>query len=78
MTLGAIRAASEKYPELHIIHFDAHTDLREDYLGVKLSHACVLRRCWELWVTDAFISSVSVREKDMNSVGQEGTRTCIL
>ena len=48
VTLGAIRAASEKYPELHIIHFDAHTDLREDYLGVKLSHACVLRRCWEL------------------------------
>ena len=31
-----------------MIHFDAHTDLREDYLGVKLSHACVIRRCWEL------------------------------
>lgn len=48
VTLGAVRAAVQKYPELHIIHFDAHTDLREDYLGVKLSHACVLRRCWEL------------------------------
>ena len=33
---------------MHIIHFDAHTDLREDYLGVELSHACVIRRCWEL------------------------------
>ena len=33
---------------LGMIHFDAHTDLREDYLGVKLSHACVIRRCWEL------------------------------
>lgn len=48
VTLGAVRAAVKKYPELHIIHLDAHTDLREDYLGVKLSHACVLRRCWEL------------------------------
>lgn len=48
VTLGAVRAAVKKYPKLHIIHFDAHTDLREDYLGVKLSHACVLRRCWEL------------------------------
>lgn len=48
VTLGAVRAAVKKYPDLHIIHFDAHTDLRDDYLGVKLSHACVLRRCWEL------------------------------
>ena len=46
--LGAFRAALKKYPELCMIHFDAHTDLREDYLGVKLSHACVIRRCWEL------------------------------
>lgn len=48
VTLGAVRAAVRKYPDLCIVHFDAHTDLREDYLGVKLSHACVLRRCHEL------------------------------
>ena len=47
VTLGAVRAAAERYPDLHIIHFDAHTDLRTDYLGVELSHACVIRRCWE-------------------------------
>ena len=47
VTLGAVAAVLEKYPQLHIIHFDAHTDLREDYLGVELSHACVIRRCWE-------------------------------
>ena len=33
---------------LHIIHFDAHTDLREDYLGEKLSHATVIRRCHDI------------------------------
>ena len=48
VTLGAVRAAAEKYPGLHIIHFDAHADLRDDYLGAKLSHACVIRRCHEL------------------------------
>ncbi len=48
VTLGSVRAAAEKYPDMHIIHFDAHTDLRQDYLGVELSHACVIRRCWDL------------------------------
>jgi agmatinase len=38
VTLGAVRAVAEKYPDLHIIHFDAHADLRDDYLGAKLSH----------------------------------------
>ena len=48
VTLGSVRAVFEKYPDLHIIHFDAHTDLREDYLGQKLSHASVIRRCHDL------------------------------
>ncbi len=48
VTLAAVRAVVDKYPDLHIIHFDAHADLRDDYLGAKLSHACVLRRCYEL------------------------------
>lgn len=48
VTLGAVRAAVKKYGELYIIQFDAHADLRDDYLGVKNSHACVMRRCYEL------------------------------
>lgn len=48
VTLGAVRAAAKKYNDLHIIHFDAHADLRDDYLGVKLSHACVLHRCFDI------------------------------
>ncbi|MDP4110403.1 MAG: agmatinase, partial [Bacillota bacterium] len=47
VTLGAVRAAYAKYPELYLIHFDAHMDLRDDYLGQKLSHATVMRRVWE-------------------------------
>ena len=35
VTLGAVRAAVKKYGDLHIVHFDAHADLRDDYLGAK-------------------------------------------
>lgn len=52
VTLGCVRAAYKKFPDLHILHFDAHADLRNDYLGMKLSHACVIRRCHELLGND--------------------------
>ncbi|MCR5824242.1 MAG: agmatinase [Lachnospiraceae bacterium] len=45
VTLGTVRAAFKKYPDMHLIQFDAHCDLRDDYLGAKLSHAAVVRRC---------------------------------
>jgi agmatinase len=48
VTLGSVRAVAKRYPNLHIVHFDAHADLRDDYLGVKLSHACVIRRCHDI------------------------------
>lgn len=60
VTLGAVRVAAAKYPDLHIIHFDAHADLRDDYLGAKLSHACVLRRCHEI-VGDGHIHQFCIR-----------------
>lgn len=46
-----IKAFIEKYPKLHIIHLDAHTDLRDDYLGEKLSHATVLKRVYDIMGT---------------------------
>ena len=60
VTLAAVRAVAAKYPDLHIIHFDAHADLRDDYLGAKLSHACVLRRCHEI-VGDGHIHQFCIR-----------------
>ncbi len=48
VTLGTIREYVKKYKDLNIIHFDAHTDLREDFLGRELSHATVLRKCYDL------------------------------
>ncbi len=63
VTLGSVRATVKKYPELHIVHFDAHADLRDDYLGQKLSHACVMRRCHEL-VGNGKIFQFGIRSGD--------------
>ena len=63
VTLGAVRAVAARYPDLHIIHFDAHADLRDDYLGVPLSHASVIRRCWDL-LGDGRISQFGIRSGD--------------
>lgn len=63
VTLGAVRAAVKRYPQLHIIHFDAHTDLRDEYLGARLSHATVMRRCHDL-VGDGRIYQFGIRSGD--------------
>ena len=60
VTLGAVRALAKKHPDLHIIHFDAHADLRQDYLGEELSHATVMRRCHDI-VGDGKIFQVGIR-----------------
>lgn len=43
VTLPEIKAVSKYYDNLAIIHFDAHTDLREEYLGEEFSHSAVIR-----------------------------------
>lgn len=48
VSLGAFRSIVEKYPDVYIIHFDAHTDLRDEFGGSNLSHATVLKRMVEL------------------------------
>ena len=63
VTLGAVRAILKQWPDLHIIHFDAHADLRNDYLGAQLSHACVLRRCHDL-LGDGRIHQFCIRSGD--------------
>lgn len=47
VTLPAIEAIHERYPEVHVLHLDAHTDLADTLNGEKLSHGTVLRRVWE-------------------------------
>lgn len=63
VTLGAMRAVVKQYPDVHVIHFDAHADLREDYLEERFSHATVLHRVWDL-VGDGKIFQFGIRSGD--------------
>ena len=63
VTYGSVKALAQIYPDLHIIHFDAHADLREDYMGEALSHATVLRRCHDL-LGDQRIFQFGIRSGD--------------
>ncbi len=48
ITLAPVKQMANKYPNLTVLHFDAHADLRSDYLGETMSHATVMRRVAEV------------------------------
>ncbi len=47
ISIGAIKAFSEKYHQLSVLQIDAHADLREEYHDSPYNHACVMRRAQE-------------------------------
>jgi agmatinase len=62
VAIGAIKAYSEIYPDLTILHFDAHSDLRDEYEGNKYSHASALARVFEF---NKRIVQVGIRAQDI-------------
>lgn len=66
VTLPAVEACLAKHPDLHVVQFDAHLDLRNEFNNDPLSHACVMRRIYELNVpfTQIGIRSFSREEWD--------------
>ncbi|OPX20317.1 MAG: agmatinase [Desulfobacca sp. 4484_104] len=48
ITLALVQTYLTRYPDLTVIALDAHADFRDKYQNSPLSHACVLRRVWEL------------------------------
>ncbi len=64
LSAGAIRPLAARYPDLAVLHFDAHTDLRDSYQNNPLSHACAMRRVLEQGVdiTSVGIRAISVEE----------------
>lgn len=47
ITLPVVRAAYRRHPDLVVVHYDAHADLRQEFLGSELSHATVMARVVE-------------------------------
>ena len=64
LSLGMVQALKEKNQDLSVLQLDAHTDLRDEYLGTKYSHACVMRRILELCpIVQVGIRSLSGEEQ---------------
>jgi agmatinase len=64
LTSGAVAACKERYPDLGVLHLDAHADLRDEYHGTPHSHACAMRRVVDLGcpLTSVGIRSLSAEE----------------
>lgn len=59
-TLAAFQAVYKKYKDVYIMHLDAHTDLREEYMGERFSHATVMKRIHD-FVGDERIFQYGIR-----------------
>jgi agmatinase len=67
ITVALLQSMQTRYPDFNVVALDAHADLRESYDGSKLSHACVLRRVYELGrpLTLLGVRSYSKEEADL-------------
>ncbi|MFB0518127.1 MAG: agmatinase [Acidobacteriota bacterium] len=65
ITVGIIKGLKKHYPQLSVLNIDAHADLRNEYEGLKLSHACVARRIYEMVpVVMVGVRSMSLEEAE--------------
>ncbi|MBN2431623.1 MAG: agmatinase [Acidobacteria bacterium] len=63
ITFPIVRAYTERFPNLSVLQFDAHADLRYEYEGSIYSHASVMRRVVDLCkVVQVGIRSISIEE----------------
>jgi agmatinase len=77
VSLGLVEACIKKHKKINVLCFDAHADLRDQYEGTKLSHACVIRRIIE---TGCNVFSVGIRSisKEERSYSDASDRIKIL
>lgn len=66
LTAGAIRPFARRYPGLVVLQFDAHTDLRDGYLGEHYSHAAAMRRVLDH--SGVSLVSVGIRATDISEI----------
>ncbi|WP_242848332.1 agmatinase [Sulfobacillus thermosulfidooxidans] len=67
VSLPLVQALVKRYPDLVIVHFDAHADLRQDYMGETLSHATVMRRICE-WIKPGNLYQFGIRSGTRDEV----------
>lgn len=65
VSLGLVKAAKEKCPNLCVLQLDAHADLRKEYNKSKYNHACAVRNMLEMCdCVQVGIRSMSREEAD--------------
>ena len=65
VAVGAVRAHASRTSGLSVLAFDAHSDMRDEYLDSKYNHACTLRRANEVArVTQVGLRSASIEDHD--------------
>lgn len=67
VSIALIKAAAQRWPNLSVLHLDAHADLRDTYQQSKFSHACVVRRLRDMSLptTSVGIRSYSLPESSL-------------
>ena len=79
VTLPEIKAVSKFYNDFAIVHFDAHTDLREEYLGEEMSHSAVIRHASKI-VGPRNIKQIGIRsgmKEEFEFMKENDTLCCI-
>jgi agmatinase len=71
ITLGAVLALKEKYPDLSVLQIDAHTDLRDEYEGTKYSHASVMKRIRDLGISTVQVGIRSICQEEAEYIKKE-------
>jgi agmatinase len=72
VTVPAVSACFRRHPDLHVLQFDAHLDLRNTFEDDPLSHACVMRRLHEQKIPFTQVGIRSFSREEYEFVQQEG------
>jgi len=73
LSIGSVKAFKEVYPDLSVLHLDAHYDMRDEYFGSKFNHGCVARRISEICpIVQMGTRSLSKEEKDFLATQANG------
>lgn len=68
LSYAPIKTFKEKGEDFTVIHFDAHSDLRDEYQGTKHSHACTARRILDLDIPLVQVGIRSLTKEDFNFI----------
>jgi len=72
ITQGLVKAVSEKFKNLSVLQIDAHSDLREEYDFTKYSHACVMKRIWDMKIPVVQVGIRSTSEEEQETLKKNG------